>query len=79
MADLNSSRLSLKEAADFLQHSPSWMYANHRSIGLNGYRIGGRWYFDPQDLLNWELSLKGGKGHYRPRNLNSDRGQVKFI
>jgi excisionase family DNA binding protein len=61
-------RLTLKEAARYLGHSSSWLYANHRVLGLPGYRIGSRWFFDLDDLNDWAQSLKvkGGCGLYRP-------------
>jgi hypothetical protein len=53
-----STRLSMKEAAQYLGHSYSWLFTKHRSLGLNGYRIGGRWFFDLEDIQVWESNLK---------------------
>ena len=58
MAVQQQTRLSMKEAAQYFGHSYSWIWTNHRSIGLNGYRIGGRWFFDLQDLIEWETNQK---------------------
>lgn len=53
-----SNRLTMKETAQYLGHSYSWLFAMHRSLGLSGYRIGGRWFFDLQDIQEWESNLK---------------------
>lgn len=58
MIEVMSNRLTMKEAAQYLGHSYSWLFARHRSIGLSGYRIGGRWFFDLQDIQEWESNLK---------------------
>lgn len=76
----SKSRLTMKEAAFELRHSYSWMHANHRSLGLKGYRIGGRWYFDRSDLELWENSLKGAQGAIstRPSKRKADKGKLVF-
>ena len=58
MIEMASNRLTMKEAALYLGHSYSWLFARHRSLGLNGYRIGGRWFFDLEDIKEWEANLK---------------------
>lgn len=58
MIEITSNRLTMKEAAQYLGHSYSWLFARHRSLGLNGYRIGGRWFFDLNDIQEWESNLK---------------------
>jgi excisionase family DNA binding protein len=58
MIEIKSNRLSMKEAAQYLGHSYSWLFTKHRSLGLSGYRIGGRWFFDLQDIQEWESNLK---------------------
>jgi hypothetical protein len=55
---IGATRLTMKEAAEELRHSYSWLHANHRSLGLKGYRIGGRWYFDRSDLQSWAAETK---------------------
>jgi hypothetical protein len=67
------SRLTMKEVAIELRHSYSWVHANHRSIGLKGYRIGGRWYFDQSDLDAWGQNLKG---HSNPNIGNTNKRKV---
>jgi len=62
------TRLTMREAAQFLGRSYSWLYANCRNLGLNPYRIGGRLYFDPRDLEAWEASLKTVGSPYRTSN-----------
>jgi predicted DNA-binding transcriptional regulator AlpA len=62
------SRLTMREAAQFLGRSYSWLYANCRTLGLNPYRIGGRLYFDPRDLEAWEANLKAAGSSYRKTN-----------
>jgi len=64
----NQARLTMREAAQFMGRSYSWLYANCRSIGLNPYRIGGRLYFDPRDLEAWEANLKTMASTYRTSN-----------
>lgn len=58
MIEIKSNRLSMKEAAQYLGHSYSWLSTKHRSLGLCGYRIGGRWFFDLEDIQEWESQLK---------------------
>jgi excisionase family DNA binding protein len=58
MIEINNNRLTMKQAAQYLGRSYSWLYAGHRSMGLCGYRIGGRWYFDLEDIKDWESNLK---------------------
>ena len=58
MIEIKSNRLSMKEAAQYLGHSYSWLFTKHRSLGLCGYRIGGRWFFDLEDIQEWESQLK---------------------
>jgi len=74
------NRLTMKEAASYLGHSYSWLFTNHRSLGLKGYQIGSRWYFDPQYLKDWEANLKSdyAASSRAPKSthLNSDR--IKF-
>ena len=62
------ARLTMREAAQFLGRSYSWLYANCRSLGLSPYRIGGRLYFDPTDLEAWEANLKAAGSSYRKTN-----------
>ena len=57
MTETATNRLTMKEAALYLGRSYSWIFANHRCIGLNGYRIGGRWYFDLEEIKIWESKL----------------------
>ena len=58
MIGTRRDRLTMKEAAQYLGHSYSWLFTRHRSLGLCGYRIGGRWFFDLEDIQNWEAGLK---------------------
>jgi excisionase family DNA binding protein len=58
MIEIASKRLTMKQAAQYLGHSYSWLHSGHRSMGLSGYRIGGRWYFDLEDIKEWESNLK---------------------
>lgn len=58
MIGIKNNRLSMKEAAQYLGHSYSWLFTKHRSLGLCGYRIGGRWFFDLEDIQEWESNLK---------------------
>ncbi len=76
---LGATRLTMKEAAEELRHSYSWMHANHRSLGLKGYRIGGRWYFDRSDLQSWAADSKASTsgGIRQPSGLNKTR-KVQF-
>ena len=78
MIEITSNRLTMKEAARYLGHSYSWLFASHRSLGLCGYRIGGRWFFDLEDLKDWESNLKlqtqatgitGGTKRPKPRSV----------
>lgn len=80
MLAVQNNRLTMKEAAEYLGRSYSWIFSNHRSIGLGGYRIGGHWFFDLQELQAWESNLER---HGRPResskiNNNSKRQGVHF-
>jgi hypothetical protein len=76
---LGTTRLTMKEAAEELRHSYSWMHANHRSLGLKGYRIGGRWYFDRSDLQSWEAQTKASTpwANHKPTKSNKAR-KVQF-
>lgn len=76
-----SKRLTMKEAADHLDRSYSWVWSNHISLGLNGYQIGGRWYFDLQDLIAWEAGLKRKQNSINNpgRDSNFRQPAVKFI
>ena len=72
----DKTRLTMREAASYLGHCYSWMQANHRVLGLNGYQIGGRWYFDRPDLEAWIRNAKAGshsKGYLPLRALNKGR------
>jgi len=63
-------RLTMKEAAKYLGHSYSWLYANHRVLGIKGYKLGSRWFFDVPDLDCWIQAMKsdGGWGWRRPQS-----------
>ena len=79
MDDKGKTRLTMREAAAYLGHSYSWIHANHRSLGLGGYPIGGRWYFDRIDLDAWIESVKSGsrpKGY--PITRSSKKGRVRL-
>mgnify|MGYP003337276848 CR=1 FL=1 len=80
MNDLRTkTRLTMSEAAQYLGHSYSWMHTNHRVLGLGGYPIGGRWYFDKEDLDAWLCKVKassGAKG-YLPHRGNQ-KGRVRL-
>jgi len=78
MIEITSNRLTMKEAAQYLGHSYSWLFARHRSLGLCGYRIGGRWFFDLEDIQEWEFNLRphtqasripGGTKGSKPRSV----------
>lgn len=78
MIEITSNRLTMKEAAQYLGHSYSWLFARHRSLGLCGYRMGGRWFFDLEDIQEWELNLRpqtqashipGGTKSSKPRSV----------
>jgi excisionase family DNA binding protein len=77
MIEIKSNRLTMREAAQYLGHSYSWLFAKHRSLGLCGYRIGGRWFFDLEDIQEWESQLKpqaptslpGGSKGSKPRSV----------
>lgn len=76
---LDKARLTMRQAAKHFGRSYSWMHANHRILGLKGYRIGGRWYFDRDDLDAWigiakESSASKGYLPIRP----SMRGRVQL-
>jgi hypothetical protein len=52
------------------------MHANHRILGLKGYQIGGRWYFDRSDLDAWIRNAKAGsqtKGYLPLRETKKGR------
>ena len=72
----DKTRLTMREAAAYLGHGYSWIQSNHRTLGLNGYQIGGRWYFDRPDLDAWVGNAKANsrsKGYRPPRNGNQGR------
>ena len=77
MIDLKTkTRLTMREAAEYLGHSYSWIHANHRVLGLKGYQIGGRWYFDRADLDAWIRNAKSGsqtKGYLPLRETKKGR------
>ena len=77
MIELNSkTRLTMREAAAYLGHCYSWIHANHRVLGLKGYQIGGRWYFDRTDLDAWIRNAKAGsqtKGYLPLRETKKGR------
>jgi hypothetical protein len=77
--DVGKTRLTMREAAEYLGHSYSWMHANHKTLGLGGYPIGVRWYFDRCDLDAWIQSAKSGsrvKGY--PSARNNKKGRVRL-
>lgn len=80
MNDLkDKTRLTMREAAAYLGHCYSWIHANHRVLGLGGYTIGGRWYFDQEDLDAWLRRAKensGTKGY--PPLRHSKKGRVRL-
>jgi excisionase family DNA binding protein len=80
MIEITNKRLTMREAAQYLGHSYSWITSKHRSIGLRGYRIGGRWYFDLEDIQEWESQLKpqalSGKAG---GSKNSKASSVQFV
>ena len=78
MIDKTSSRLTMKEAAQYLGHSYSWLFARHRSLGLNGYRIGGRWFFDLNDIREWEDNLKPNKDIVEA-HLHSKKSKLRSV
>lgn len=69
-----SNRLTMKEAAAYLGHSYNWIYTQHRSLGLNGYRIGGRWFFDLHEIQAWEADLRR---HSQAKNLSNSKVQLQ--
>ena len=78
MKEITSNRLTMRAAAQYLGHSYSWLFSRHRSLGLRGYRIGGRWFFDLEDIQQWELNLRphtptsripGGTKSSKPRSV----------
>ncbi len=77
---LGATRLTMKEAAEELRHSYSWMHAKHRSLGLKGYRIGGRWYFDRSDLQSYAAEAKASAslGNRKPSRAGKTR-KVQFV
>ena len=77
---IGATRLTMKEAAEELRHSYSWLHANHRSLGLKGYRIGGRWYFDRSDLQSWAAETKASTpwGNRKPLGVGKTR-KVQFV
>lgn len=77
---VGATRLTMKEAAEELRHSYSWMHANHRSLGLKGYRIGGRWYFDRSDLQSYAAEAKASTpwGNRNPSRAGKTR-KVQFV
>lgn len=80
MNDLKAkTRLTMREAAEYLGHSYSWMHANHRVLGLGGYAIGSRWYFDKEDLDAWLSRAKASSGTkgYLPLRDNK-KGRVRL-
>jgi excisionase family DNA binding protein len=74
MLAAKNSRLTMKEAAEYLGRSYSWIFSNHRSIGLGGYRIGGHWFFDLEELQVWESNLER---HGSPRELAKTKSKLK--
>jgi len=79
MDDNGKIRLTMREAAAYLGHSYSWIHANHRSLGLGGYPIGGRWYFDLVDLDSWIASAKSGsRPQGFPTTRNNKKGRVRL-
>ena len=76
---LSKKRLTMREAAAYLGHCYSWMHANHRVLGLRGYQIGGRWYFDKEDLDAW---LQVAKASSNPKGYlplrAGDKGRVRL-
>lgn len=81
MIETTSSRLTMKEAAHYLGHSYSWLFSRHRTLGLNGYRIGGRWFFDLADIQEWEANLKPQKQLPESQNYasKSKLRSVQFV
>ena len=72
----DKTRLTMREAAAYLGHSYSWIHANHRILGLGGYPIGGRWYFDRDDLDAWLRNAKSSsrtKGYLPLRDNKKSR------
>ena len=80
MNDLkDKTRLTMREAAAYLGHSYSWIHANHRVLGLGGYPIGGRWYFDKEDLDAWLRRAKENSGTAGYPPLRHDKkGRVRL-
>lgn len=81
MAGNETQRLTMKQAASYLGHSYSWLYQMHRSLGLNAYRIGARWYFDLNELQAWEENLKRNNQIVYPtsKNKHVSNKTVQFI
>lgn len=81
MHKIATRRLSMKEAAQHLGRSYSWLFSNHRVLGLNGYRIGGRWFFDLQELVDWEQNLRDQNRYMGQPNTSSKtrKQSVSFI
>jgi hypothetical protein len=78
MTENAGSRLTMKEAALYLGHSYSWMFSNHRTLGLNGYRIGGRWYFNLEELKNWENRLRTKNKFGANTNISLNKGSERI-
>ena len=66
-------KMRMREAAAYLGHSYGWLYLNHRILGLNGYQIGKRWFFDRQDLDLYVRKTKESYG-WTPRLNPSGQG-----
>ena len=80
MIEITSNRLTMREAAQYLGHSYSWLFSRHRSLGLRGYRIGGRWFFDLEDIQQWESQLKPLASTNTPAGSKSAKSRnVQFV
>ena len=73
-------RLSMREAANYLGHSYSWLHTNHMLLGIPSYRIGGRRFFDLIDLIAWvENEKRNQTGKKLRRYINQHLNEkVKF-
>lgn len=79
MKEVIQDRLTMKEAAQYLGHSHSWIYAKHKALGMPTYRIGGRWFVDFADLQDWKELSKGQFSHNRLTKFGPNKkGKVKF-
>ena len=77
---MNDKLLTVADLAIQLSVKESWLYQNHRNLGLPVIKLGGLLRFDPGDVQAWLQEAKGSRPRIRDSVCITDSvSQVNVI